>query len=132
MLPAVSQTWIWSGEIDVAVQNPYAKSRAGSTPLSKIPAHDNKLSLKPSNTFRTYFKNVNGFPTRSAGFNSHKVMKLRHLRLKLDIDAVSLVETQINPSLLHNKDSLYRALFRHQPASSIHNNNSNDLISKRQ
>ena len=51
---------------------------------------------------------------------------------KLETDVVSLAETQINPSLLTHKDSLHYALFRHQPASSIHNNNSNELIGKRQ
>ena len=94
--------------------------------------YGNNLSLKPSNTLRAYFENVNGFPYGSTGYNSHKVKKLRHLWSKLDTDVVSLVETQINPSLLRNKDSLHRALFRHQPASSIHTNDSNELISKRQ
>ena len=55
-----------------------------------------------------------------------------HLWSNLETDVVSLSETQINPSLLNHKDYHHYALFRHQPASSIHNNNSNELIGKRQ
>ena len=51
---------------------------------------------------------------------------------ELETDVVSLSETQINPSLLAHKDSLHYDMFRHQPASSIHSNNSNELIGKRQ
>ena len=93
--------------------------------------HGNQLSLKPRDTLRLYFENVKGLPTNNSGCKSDKVKKLRHLWSKLEIDVVSLVETQINPSLLTHKDSLHYALFRHQPASSIHNNNSNELIGKR-
>ena len=132
MSPTVSQTRIRSGNMDVTAQNPCAKSRTGSTPLCKIPVHGNNLSLKPRDTLRVYFENVNGFPNKSFDYNSCKVKKLRHLWSKLETDVVSLVETQINPSLLHQKDSLHHALFRHKPASSIHNNNSNELIGKRQ
>ena len=44
---------------------------------------------------------------------------------------MSLVETQINLSLLPSKDSLYTALFRHQPATYILSNNTNELIGRR-
>ena len=132
MSPTVSQTRIRSGNIDVTAQNPCTKSRAGSTPLCKIPIHGNLLSLKPKDTLRLYFENVNGLPTNNSGCKSDKVKKLRHLWSKLETDVVSLAETQIKPSLLTHEDSLHYALFRHQPASSIHNNNSKELIGKRQ
>ena len=101
MSPTVSQTRIGSGNMNVTAQNPCTKSRAGSTPLYKIPVHGNHLSLKSSDALRAHFENVNGFPTQSSGYNSDKVKKLRHLWSKLETDVVSLVETQINPSLLH-------------------------------
>ena len=100
--------------------------------MCKIPIHGNLLSLKPRDTLRLYFENVNGLPTNNSGCKSDKVKKLRHLWSKLETDVASLAETQINSSLLTHKDSLHCALFRHQPASSIHNNNSNELIGKRQ
>ena len=51
---------------------------------------------------------------------------------KLEVDFISLVETQINPLLLSFKESLHTAMFRNQPATSILSNNTNELIGRRQ
>ena len=112
MSSTVSQMRIRSENIDVTAKNLCTKSRTGSTPLYKIPIH--------RDTLRLYFENVNGLPNNSSGYKSDKVKKLRHLWSKLETDVVSLVETQIKPSLLSHKDSLHYALFCNQPASFIH------------
>ena len=94
MLPTFSWTWIRSKKIYVTVQNPCTKSRAGSTPLCKIVTHDNQLSLKSNESIRLYFENVNGLSTSKNGCESDKVKKLRYLWSKLEVDFISLTETQ--------------------------------------
>ena len=89
--------------IYVAVQNPWSKSRAGSTPLCKTVIYGNQLSLNPIDTLSLYFENVNGLPTYKNGFKSDKVKRLRHVWSKLETDVMSLAETQINTSILPKK-----------------------------
>ena len=48
------------------------------------------------------------------------------------MDFIPLVETQINQSLIPNKDSLHVAIFLNHPAASMLSNNANELVGRRQ
>ena len=75
---------------------------------------------------------ANGLPTSEFGFHSDKVNRLRDLWSKLNADFSSLVENQINPSLLTNKDSLHATMLKkNHSVTSILGNNKNELIGKR-
>ena len=100
--------------------------------MCKIVIHGNQHSLKPIDALRLCFENLNGLPTSKNGCKPDKVKKLRYLWLKPETDIASLAETQTNPSILSSKDSLHTALLRHQSATSMLSNNSNEFIGKRQ
>ena len=81
-------------------------------PICKIKCIGNQLVCIPCNKLRIHFKNANGLPTSKSGCNSDKVSILRHVWSKLNVDFMSLVETQISPLLLPNKDSLHTSMFQ--------------------
>ena len=76
------------------------------------------IKLHPNQMMRLGFilKKFNGLPTSKPGCHSDKVSELIHVWSKLNADFTSLVETQINPSLLPNKDSLHATMFLNQRA----------------
>ena len=75
---------------------------------------------------------MNGLPASKSGCHSDKVNVIRHAWSKLNAYFISLLETQINPSLITNKDSLHATMFKKQPATLILRNNENELIGRRQ
>ena len=98
----------------------------------KIKNFRNDLAPKLDDMIRMWFENTNGLPTSKSGYYFNKVNKLRNLWSKLNKDFSSLVETQINPSLLFNKDIRHATMFKNQSDTSALSKNKNELIGKRQ
>ena len=80
---------------------------------------------------RLHFQNFNCLPISISGFRPDNVISLKHIWLKTNAYVTSLVETQINPSLLPIKDSLQVAIFQHHEAKSTLSNTANKLIGRR-
>ena len=100
--------------------------------MCKIKTHGNDLALKLDDVIRMCFENSNGLPTSKSVCHSDKVNTIRLLWKKLNADSISLVETQIKPSFLTNKDSLHTTMFKNQPVTSMISNNKNELTGRRQ
>ena len=89
-----------SGAHGNTVQSPCAKSGAISFKVADIDAFGNKLVIKPDWTIRLLFENVNGLsPDLGYGNISWKYRRLQHVCSRLQVDAMSLVETQLNLDL---------------------------------
>ena len=88
------------------------------------------MSSKSEGKIILCFENFNGLPTTKSGCHSDKISSLRHVWSKLNADVIALVETQINTSLLPNKESIHTTMFRNNPATSILSNNTNEIIGK--
>ena len=73
--PTVSRKLIRSENVDVTAQNLCTKSRAGSIPLCKFLIHCNQQYLKPTDTIRLCFENVNGLPSSKNRYKYDKVKK---------------------------------------------------------
>ena len=132
MSPTISRMWIRSDNGENTGHNPCAKSRAVSTSICKIKCIAIKLLCKPNDTIRLYFENANGLPTSKSGCHSEKVSHLRQIWSKLNVDFTPLVKTQINPSLIPNKESSHATVFQNYADTSILSNNTNELIGRRQ
>ena len=78
-----------------------------------------------------HFENLSSLPTVKTGFHSDKLDRIHHLCTKLNVELISLVETQSNPSLISSKDSLHTIMLKNKPYASILSNNQNELIGKR-
>ena len=55
---------------------------------------------------------------------------LRHLWSNLNACCMTLVETNLNPSLLTNKDSLYMTVVKNKPDASMISNDKKKLMGK--
>ena len=99
--------------------------------MREIKCIGNRLECKLYATIRFHFENGNGLPISKSEYHSVKVSCLRHVWSKFNVDFMLLVETQINPSLLHNKDSLHASIFQNYEATSMFSSNTNELISRR-
>ena len=132
MSPYLPQMRILSENINNTAQNPCAKSRTVSTPLCKIETSGNHLAPKPEDAFLLCIENMNSFTTSNTRCHSDKVKRMKHISSRLNAVLISLAETQINPSLVTNKNSLNNSLFTNQHVMSILSNNKNELIGRLQ
>ena len=88
------------------------------------------MSLKSPNTIRIYAENTNGLPNNPKLWRrSKKYTKLNYLFHCLQVDIVSLVETQINPVLLDATYNIPDRILASELHTYIINNNSIELIS---
>lgn len=114
-------------------QSSCAKSSAVSKKFKDIKAYGNKLTMKKEDNFRLIFENVDGLPP-DMGYcsSSWKYKRLQHMIARFQIDAISLVETQINPALLPCTCSIRNKLFKHKESVTILSHNKQEHIGMRQ
>ena len=102
------------------------------TLCAKLKTFGNQSVPNPDDVIRLCFENFNRLPTSKSGCRSDKVSRLRYVWSKLNVDFVSLIETQINRSFLRNKDYLHKSMRHNQLAISALSNNKNEFIGRRQ
>ena len=114
-------------------QSSCAKSSAVSKKFKDIKTHGNKLTMKKEDSFRLIFENVNGLPP-DMGYcsSSWKYKRLQHMIARFQIDAISLVETQINPALLPHAFSIRNKLFKDNESATILSHNRQEHTGMRQ
>ena len=114
-------------------QSPCAYKSSAVSKFSDIKTYGSKLSLKEDDTFRLLFENVNGLPP-DMGYchSSWKYKRLRNIISRLQVDAVSLVETQINPAVVSPTFSMRNKLFLQKESVSILTNNKQENLGMRQ
>ena len=114
-------------------QSSCAKSSAVSKKFKDVKTHGNKLTMKKEDSFRLIFENVNGLPP-DVGYCllSWKYKRLQHMIARFQIDAISLVETQINPALLPCTFSIRNKLFKDKESVTILSHNKLEHIGMRQ
>ena len=104
-----------------------------STPFNQIPTFGSPVSSKPPSSIRLYFENVNGLSTDVKSWKRNwKCKKLPYLWRRLNVDLMSLVETQAQPALLDATCNTPSTLFAHETHVTKLSNNSNELINKHQ
>ena len=99
--------------------------------MCKTESYGKNISFKPKDTIILYFENVNSLPKTKSSFHSDKIISLKHVWPKLNVDLITLVETHVNPSLIPSKDYIHSTIFRNYPATSILSNNVNEVIGRR-
>ena len=79
------------------------------------------------------FENVNGLPP-DMGYcaSSWKCNRLHHMISRFQVDAISLVETQINPTLLPCAFSIRKKLFKEKELATILSHNRKEHIGMKQ
>ena len=114
-------------------QSSCTKSSAVSKKFKDIKTYGNKLTMKKEDSFRLIFENVNGLPP-DMGYcsSSWKYKRLQHMIARFQIDAISLVETQINPALLPHTFSIRKKLFNDKESATILSHNRQEHIGMRQ
>ena len=114
-------------------QSSCAYERSAVSKFNNIKTYGSKLALKEENTFRLFFENVNGLPPDMGYCNSSwKCNRLRNLTSRLQVDAVCLAETQINPALVPCTFSMRNKIFRQKESVSILTNNKQEHLGMRQ
>ena len=115
-------------------QSPCTKSSAVSHQFKDIQTIGNALKVKSDGSVRLYFENVNGLsPELGYSKTSWKYGRLRHIFHRLQVDVLSLVETQLNLDLTTKTFSLRNKLFQNRTATvSIASHNTYELLGKRQ
>ena len=109
------------------------KSSAVSKKIKDIKTHGSKLTMKKEDSFRLIFENVNGLPPdMGCCSSSWKYERLQHMIARFQIDAISLVETQINPALLPYAFSIRNKLFKDKESATILSHNRQEHIGMRQ
>ena len=85
----------------------------------------NALKVKSDGSVRLCFENVNGLsPDLGYSKTSWKYSRLRYVFHRLQVDVISLVETQLNLDLTTSTFSLSNKLFpKHTASMSIASNN---------
>ena len=107
--------------------------RSAVSKFNNIKTYGSKLALKEENTFRLFFENVNGLPPDMGYCNSSwKYNRLRNLTSRLQVDAVCLAETQINPALVPHTFSMRNKIFCQKESVSILTNNKQENLGMRQ
>ena len=92
-----------------------------------------KLLFKSTNCFRVYYENVNEFSISVYNWQSNfKYQKLRKIWKALDIDIISIIETQLNPLLLDHNYNIPSTLFCNEVSIACLSNNRIELIEQRQ
>ena len=81
--------------------------------------------MKKEDSFCLIFENVNGLPP-------WKYKRLQHMIARFQIDAISLVETQINPALLPYAFSIRNKLFKDKESATTLSHNRQEHIGMRQ
>ena len=114
-------------------QSPCTYKSSAVSKFSSIETYGDKLSLKEENTFRLLFENVNGLPP-DMGYchSSWKYKRLRNIISRLQVDAISLAETQINPAVVSSTFSMRNKIFQQKESVSILTNNQNEHLGMRQ
>ena len=114
-------------------QSSCAYKRSAVSKFNNIKTYGSKLALKEENAFRLFFENVNGLPPDMGYCNSScKHNRLRNLTSRLQVDAVCLAETQINPALVPCTFSMRNKIFRQKESVSILTNNKQEHLGMRQ
>ena len=114
-------------------QSSCAYKRSAVSKFNDIKTHGNKLTLKEENTCRLFFENVNGLPPDMGYCNSSwKYNRLRNLISRLQVDAICLAETQINPALVLHTFSMRDRIFQQKESVSILTNNKQEHLGMRQ
>lgn len=107
--------------------------RSAVSKFNNIKTYGSKLAAKEDNTFRLFFENVNGLPPDMGYCNSSwKYNRLRNLTSRLQVDAVCLAETQINPALVPYTFSIRDKIFQQKESVSILTNNNQEHLGMRQ
>ena len=92
-----------------------------------------KLSHKQDDMFCLLFENVNGLPPDMGYCNtSWKYKRLKNLTSRLQVDAMCLAETQINPALVPYAFSIRDKIFQQKESVSILTNNKQEHLGMRQ
>ena len=93
-------------------QSPGTKSSAVSHKFKDIKTFGNTLQVKSEGSVCLFFENVNGLsPELGYSRTSWKYGRLRHIFHRLQVDVLSLAETQINLDLTSKTFSLRDKLF---------------------
>ena len=107
--------------------------RSAVSKFNNIKTYGSKLTAKEDNTFRLFFENINGLPPDMGYCNSSwKYNRLRNLTSRLQVDAVCLAETQINPVLAPYAFSIRDKIFQQRDSMSILTNNNQEHLGMRQ
>ena len=100
--------------------------------ITNIPTYGSRLALKLNNTFRLYYENINSFSIDKKSWKfSYKYKYLKYLWRILDIDIISIVETQVNPLLLDSSYNLPETLFQSDSFTANLTNNERELIRRK-
>ena len=133
MIACNSQMRTRSERLRNTAQSSCAYKSSAVSKFNNIITHGNKLSQKKDNIFRLMFENVNGLPPDMGYCNSSwKCNRLRNIFSRLQVDAVCLAETQVNPVLVPSTHSIRNKLFQQKESVSILSNNNQEHLGMRQ
>ena len=128
-----SQMRTRSGRQRNSAQSSCTYKRSAVSKFNNIITYGSKLSHKQDDTFRLLFENVNGLPPDMGYCNtSWKYKRLKNLTSRLQVDAMCLAETQINPALVPYTFSIRDKLFQQKESVSILTNNKQEHLGMRQ